>query len=228
MTRKDISFDQKVIRFYRGIRLSTELPWDIKVMNPFKDTDVCAIAGRFFSKYYHDNAQRTYIFGINPGRFGAGVTGITFTDPVRLETVCGIQNSLEKKQELSSVFIYEMINRYGGPEIFYSRFFLTAVCPLGFTKNGKNLNYYDDPHLEVATRNFIMDSIREQLTFGANREFAVCLGEGKNYKYFSALNRQYHFFRELIPLAHPRFILQYRLRKKEEFINNYLDVLRRI
>ena len=51
---------------------------------------------------------------------------------------------VSKKQELSSVFMYEMINAYGGAELFYKRFYITAVSPLGFVKNGRNLNYYDD------------------------------------------------------------------------------------
>jgi hypothetical protein len=228
MSANHDTFSKSVIRFYRSIEIKATLSPGINVMNPYQDPAVCNLAEQFFRKYYHDVNQRTYIFGINPGRFGAGVTGITFTDPVRLETICGIPNSLEKKQELSSVFIYEMINRYGGPQKFYSRFYMTAVCPLGFTKNKKNLNYYDDRNLEEAIHDFIVDSIREQLTFGADREVAVCLGEGKNYKYFSDLNRQYHFFDKIIPLAHPRFILQYRLRMKEEFIGNYLEVLRQI
>ena len=50
--------------------------------------------------------QRHLLLGINPGRFGGGVTGIPFTDPIRLQNVCGIENNFEKKQELSSVFIY--------------------------------------------------------------------------------------------------------------------------
>lgn len=41
----------------------------------------------------------TNILGINPGRFGAGTTGIAFIDPIRLENECGINNSFPKKVE---------------------------------------------------------------------------------------------------------------------------------
>ena len=36
-----------------------------------------------------------------------------------------------------------MIEGYGGPEKFYSKFYFGAISPLGFTMDGKNLNYYD-------------------------------------------------------------------------------------
>ena len=91
-------------------------------------------ANSFYTKYYSDNNKRILLLGINPGRFGGGVTGIPFTDPVRLEKVCGIKNDFQKKQELSSVFIYEMIEAYGGAEKFYKQFYISAVSPLGFVK----------------------------------------------------------------------------------------------
>lgn len=83
---------------------------------------------------------RVPILGINPGRFGSGLTGVTFTDPVALADECGISNHLPRKRELSSIYIYEMIRHMGGPAEFYQQFFLSAVCPLGFTRKGVNLN----------------------------------------------------------------------------------------
>jgi hypothetical protein len=219
------SFAAQVMEFYKTLELTTHLPNGVAVMNPFKSREVRNISGEFFKKYYQDNNPRTFILGINPGRFGAGVTGITFTDPVRLEKECGIPNSFEKRPELSSVFIYEMITRYGGPETFYSNFYLSAVCPLGFMKDGRNMNYYDDRVLEACVRKFIVFSLKEQIRFGAIRDKCFCLGEGKNYQYLEKLNQQYQFFNKIIPLAHPRFIMQYRLKKKEEFIQQYLRVL---
>jgi hypothetical protein len=45
------------------------------------------ICSSFYQKYYADNKKRSLIIGINPGRFGAGVTGIPFTDPIRLKRI---------------------------------------------------------------------------------------------------------------------------------------------
>jgi len=166
------------------------------------------------------------ILGINPGRFGAGITGVTFTDPIRMERECGITNNILKKRELSSVFIYEMIDRYGGPSIFFSQFYMSAVCPLGFVKNGKNLNYYDDKELEKVVKPLIIDSIQRQIDFGCSTDRVICLGEGKNFTFLKKLNDECNIFDEIIPLPHPRFIMQYRLKHKEEFIYLYIAKLK--
>jgi hypothetical protein len=215
---------EKIISFYKNLNLDIPLPAGIHVMNPYKNHDVMKITEAFARKYFNDDRPRILMFGINPGRFGAGVTGITFTDPIRLERDCNIPNSFLKKQELSSVFIYEMINRFGGPEKFYSRFFLTAISPLGFVKEGKNLNYYDGKEMEGTVKSFIIQSIRQQLKFGTSRKAAICLGEGKNFRFFSRLNEQQRFFDTIIPLPHPRFIMQYRLKHKEGYILRYLQI----
>ena len=39
-------------------------------------------------------------------------------------------------------------------------------------------------------------------------------------------NKKYHFFKEIIPLEHPRFIMQYNSKRKDEFIMKYLNALR--
>lgn len=218
-------FATGIMRFYNQLELSAEIPDGVSVMYPFKDAEVNRVTGLFFKKYYNDRKRRTLILGINPGRFGAGITGITFTDPIRLESECGIPNKFEKKQELSSVFIYEMINRYGGSHEFYSKYYFSAVSPLGFTRNGKNMNYYDDRHFEKSITGFIVTSLVEQISFGIDCRRCICLGEGKNFEFLEKLNRKYNFFNEVIPLPHPRFIMQYRLKKKEEYLLIYINAL---
>ena len=39
------------------------------------------------------------------------------------------------------------------------------------------------------------------------------------------LNEQYKFFGEIVPLPHPRFIMQYKLKQKEAYIERYLKEL---
>ncbi len=125
-------------------------------MNPFKESgEAVKVSSEFYRKYYGDNKPRHLILGINPGRFGAGVTGVPFTDSKRLTGECGIAYTGKETHEPSSVFIYEMIHAYGGPEKFYQRFYINSVCPLGFVatgKNGKevNYNYYDSKALTEA------------------------------------------------------------------------------
>ena len=90
-------------------------------MNPFLDTATFNLCKQFYTKYYNDNNSTAFNIGINPGRFGGGITGIPFTDPIRLQNICGIENDFQKKQELSSVFVYEVIKSFGGTEMFYDK-----------------------------------------------------------------------------------------------------------
>ncbi|MEP6948086.1 MAG: uracil-DNA glycosylase family protein [Ginsengibacter sp.] len=209
----------------KNLNLEVELPAGVKVMNPFKENATFNLCEKFYKKYYSDNNPRYLILGINPGRFGGGVTGIPFTDPVRLQNICGIENDFAKKQELSSVFIYETIHAFGGPGIFYDKFYISAISPLGFIKNNKNMNYYDDRHLENSIRDFVVECINRQLEFGINRKVAFCLGEGKNFIYLSKLNNEMNLFEKIVALPHPRFIMQYKLKKKAEYIVRYLREL---
>ncbi len=218
------TFAEKAIAFHHQLKLEIDLS-GIEVMNPFRNQETVIISERFFTKFFKDNNKRIFIFGINPGRFGAGLTGISFTDPIRLEQNCGITNNLPKKPELSSEFVYKMIGSYGSVFDFYSKFFVTAVSPLGFLKEGKNLNYYDNKELQMKTTPFIVKSIQQQISFGAFRQCAICLGGDKNFRFLQQLNQKHSFFENIFPLDHPRFIMQYRRKSLNEFINRYLTVM---
>jgi hypothetical protein len=202
------------------------LPAGVGVLNPFKDKKVFQLNEHFYHKYYNDKLKRTFLIGINPGRFGAGVTGIPFTDPIRLQEVLGFENDLDKKAELSSKFIYDLIDYIGGPEIFFGSFYFTSVSPIGFVKNGKNLNYYDQKDLQDKLEPFIVDALWQQIeTINCNRNVAYSLGQGKNFKYLEKLNDEHGFFNRIEPLPHPRWVMQYRLKRKQEFIDLYGEKL---
>ncbi len=223
-----MTFAEHVLKFYQSLDLSKhKLPEGVEVLNPYQDKTALGLTQKFFTKFYSDINPRKIIIGINPGRFGGGMTGIPFTDPIRLETHCGITNDLPKKPELSSDFIYRMLSAFGGPEKFYGKYFISSVSPLGFTKDGRNLNYYDIKELQAAVQPFIIESIKKQLKFGLSTEVAFCLGEGQNFKFLQALNKEHQFFGEIVPLPHPRFIMQYRRKRLEEFVDRYLKELSR-
>lgn len=221
-----MTFGEKVTQYYFKLRPDFRLPSGTGLLNPFVETDTRKVFADFNRKFYGDHSPRIFVFGINPGRFGAGVTGISFTDPVRLENNCGIPNSFQKKAELSSLFIYDVIAAYGGVEKFYRNFYVTALCPLGFVKDGKNLNYYDDKKLAAAVSGFIRDSVKRQTSFGMRGSTCICLGEGKNYEYFSRMNEDTKVFDEIIPLPHPRWIMQYRRKTAGDFVARYVNVLK--
>ena len=168
------------------------------------------------------------MLGINPGRLGAGLTGVPFTDPVNLEKNCGIPNAFAKKPELSSDFIYRMIDDMGGPESFYRKFFITSVCPLGFIRKSVNMNYYDDKELLRMTEPFIIRNLKRQLEFGCRRETAFVIGEGKNLYFLERINGKYGFFDRLVPLPHPRFVMQYRRKDLKTYLKLYKERLREV
>ena len=214
-----------ILDFYRTLRPRFVLPEGVSIMNPYKDPETWAVASRFYEKFYSDTLPRALIFGINPGRHGAGVTGVPFTDPIRLADVCGIPNDWKKQAELSSQFIYTMIEAYGGAEAFYGRYFFTALSPLGFVRHGKNLNYYDDKELLRDIEPFVLKCIRMQLDTMPTYPICYCLGEGTNYGYFRRINEKHGFFREIISLPHPRWIMQYRRKRVGDFVDLYLTRL---
>ncbi|HKP31947.1 MAG TPA: hypothetical protein VJT83_04450, partial [Chitinophagaceae bacterium] len=100
--------------FYKNLSIP-DVPDGIEVLHPQKLDDVVAITSTFFDKYYSDSNPRQLLFGINPGRFGAGTTGINFTAPRQLKQQLCIEHTFKDQSELSAEFIYEMINQYGGP-----------------------------------------------------------------------------------------------------------------
>jgi hypothetical protein len=228
------SLAERIISFFNDLDFTGSLPEGISVMNPFRDNpEVFSVVSQFYRKFYNDNKTRHLILGINPGRFGAGATGIPFTDTIRLKEKCGLSIEGLKTHETSSVFIYEMIDRYGGPDKFYCDFFISSISPLGFTSRSKtgrevNYNYYDSRELTQAVYNFMIDSLKRQMEFGFKRDACFCLGTGKNFSFLTKLNEEFDFFKEIIPLEHPRFIMQYRLKKKQDYIESYIQKLRSI
>lgn len=185
----------------------------------------------FYTRFYHDNHPRRMILGINPGRHGAGITGLMFTDTVRLNEVCGIELKEFHSRELSSEFIYGVIERLGGVTKFYSDFYIGAVSPLGFLiKNDRgkdvNYNYYDNRALQKAVSPFIIESLKKQMEFNIKTDICYCLGTGRNYKLFSELNQNLKLFDRIIPLDHPRFILQYRRKDLNEYIELFCQTLK--
>lgn len=222
-------FADNIIKFLTELEFKGDLPPDVSIMNPYRENPaIIPVITEFYRKFYSDNNQRHLIIGINPGRFGAGVTGIPFTDSKRLSEKCGLTIPGLKTFETSSVFIYEMIDAFGGVDLFYRKFFIGAVCPLGFTQSrpaGKsiNYNYYDSPSLIRDVKSFIIENFKKQLEFGVSRDICFCLGTGKNFKFMEQLNSEFHFFGKIIPLEHPRFIMQYKTKQKEIYIKKYLD-----
>jgi hypothetical protein len=228
MTKAD-----RILAFYNALEFDRSyLDEDLDVLNPFvgaSPEQEAALRG-FYHKFYNDNKPRNLILGINPGRLGAGATGIPFTDTKRL-IECGIPFESFSTHEPSSVFVYEAINAFGGPEKFYEQFFIGSVCPLGFVmrKNGNwiNFNYYDRTSFANALAPFLLAQIKKQIELAGKNDRIIVFGTGKNLKFLEKLNKAHHFTPELIPLEHPRYIMQYKYKHREQYIAKYLEAFTR-
>jgi len=220
-----MTFADRVLKFYDGLHVDEKLPDNVDVLNPYGSAVVKNGCNEFYQKYYNDSEGRVLILGINPGRFGAGITGIPFTDPVVLENECGIKNDFDKRTEISSEFIYKLINATGSISGFYKRFYIGSISPLGFVKNGKNFNYYDSKDLMNVLKPFIVSNLIKQIGLGINSRKCFCLGQGKNYEYLKFLNIELELFDEIIPLPHPRWVMQYRRKHLDDIISDVVGKL---
>lgn len=224
--------DQAILEFYRKLDLDENLlPAKVRVMNPYRENndEVNRLLEAFYRKYYHDEKARGLILGINPGRLGAGQTGIPFTDTPALREHCELKTNIETR-ETSSEFVYQMISAYGGPERFFKDWFIGAACPLGFLHHNEkgnwvNWNYYDEEELYLAVKDFMIEQLKRQKELCGNPKTAVVWGTGKNFKYLSKLNKEAKLFEKLIPLEHPRYILQYKRRQVDAYILKFLGIL---
>lgn len=208
---------------------------DYKIINPYNDVSkeqIKLITEKFYNKFYDDNNKRRLILGSNPARRASAVTGIPFEDAVHLQKETGIFIDNFYVNKSSSNFLYDVIDEYGGCEKFYNDFYMNFVFPLGIAKtnskgNEVNWNYYDVKKYEDKFEKYIIDSIREILKFNIDTSICYCIGSGKNYEYLLKINKKYNFFGEIIPLEHPRFIMQYNSKNKDFYLKKYLSALKK-
>ena len=202
------------------------LPGGAEVRNSYLEPEVQTIVRAFAEKFYATKAARVGIFGINPGRFGGGRTGVAFTDPVALSTLCGIGHDLPRqRRELSSEFVYLFIEALGGPAEFYQHFYINSVYPLELTREGKNYNYYDAPALTKALWPDMRRSLTAQTAqLNLRRDVAVSLGR-RNGEFLRRLNDELGLFGRIEVLDHPRFLMQYRRKALADNAARYVEVL---
>ncbi len=184
---------------------------------------------QFYRKFYSDRNKRKFIIGINPSRHGAGITGVPFTDTKNLDAFCGIKMQSAYSHEPSSVFVYEIIKKYGGAKKFYANFYINSPFPLAIvrqTENRKwlNANYYDDKLLFEAAKPFMIASLKKHIAVGVDTDVAFVLGK-RNTLFLEKINKEENLFGSFVTLEHPRFIQQYKSKQKAAYIEKYLLAL---
>lgn len=229
------TFAKKVIDFNNRLSCATlNLPDGYRVLNPYKEDksmQVKKAVTLFYQKYYNDTRIRRLILGSSPARRGSAVTGVPFEDAGFLQDETGIFFENFHINRSSNSFLSEVIEKYGGREKFYANFYMNFVCPLGLVRinsNGKevNCNYYEYKKLQDALFPFIISTIQSQIGFGIDTSVCYCIGSGENYRFLCAINKMYNFFDVLVPLEHPRYIMQYNSKQKNIFLEKYIKALR--
>ncbi|KYH06759.1 hypothetical protein A1704_22585 [Chryseobacterium cucumeris] len=225
------TFADHVITFNENLNYIGNLPEGFDVLNPYlENPETLMVMQKFYHKYYNDSSRRKFIIGINPSRHGAGVTGVPFTDTKRLESVCGIKMESAHTHEISSVFMYDMMESYGGADLFYKDIYINSPFPLAIvrkTKNGwLNANYYDDKKLFEAVKDFMIESLNKHISLNLDTSEVFVLGK-KNADFISKLNKEAKLFDTMTVLEHPRYIQQYKLKEKQLYIDKYILALQK-
>ena len=231
---KKMIFAEQILQFNDNLSYELfNLPAGFKVVNPFNGDQkelVKKITNEFYQKYYNDNRPRRLILGSSPARRGTSITGVPFEDAKHLQQETGIFIDNYYVNQSFSEFLYDVIREYGGCNKFYNDFYMNFVCPHGIVRinsKGKevNCNYYENKKLQETLYSFIISTIRSYIDFGIDTSVCYCIGSGENYKFLSEINKKYNFFDTIIPLEHPRFIMQYNSKHKDIFIEKYISSL---
>lgn len=224
------TFADKIIAFNKQLNYSGKLPNNFEVLNPYlSNLETLEVMQQFYNKYYNDNNKRKFIIGINPSRHGAGVTGVPFTDTKRLESVCGIPMKSAHTHEISSVFVYDLIEEFGGAKKFYEEFYINSPFPLAIiqkneSNNWINANYYDDLELFKIVKDFMIESLKKHITLGLQTAEVFVLGK-KNATFITQINNEAKLFDKITVFEHPRYIQQYKSKDKQFYIDKYILAL---
>ena len=226
-----LSIGQRIIAFNKGLQYTGSLPEGFAVLNPYLDNpETIEVMTAFYNRFYHDEAPRKFIIGINPSRHGAGITGVPFTDTKHLESDCGIRMHSARTHEVSSVFVYDMIAQYGGVEAFYKDYYINSPFPLAIVRrnaqgNWLNANYYDDPELFALTREYMIETLKKHIALGIDTQKVYVLVK-KNATFLEKLNKEATLFEKMVVLEHPRYIEQYKSKEKQLYIDKFITLLK--
>jgi hypothetical protein len=130
---------------------------------------------RAFNKTYYQNSYpKTVLCGINPGKNGAGKTGIPFVDFASLSKL--IANVEKTDSERSAQFFYDVVSEFGAKE-FYDSFYVTNISWVGYIKGNKNINYYKLPE---KPKKFIMEMFKYEMEEISPQTIIAMSGEVQN------------------------------------------------
>jgi hypothetical protein len=112
---------------------------------------------QFNQRFYANGIPKIVLFGINPGRLGAGKTGVPFVDFKSLSRLlAGISRA---DSERSAQFFFRVIEHFDA-ERFYASFYVTNVSWVGYVKDARNVNFHELPGAALQK---VLDLFREEM-----------------------------------------------------------------
>jgi hypothetical protein len=90
-----------------------------------------------------------------------------------------------------------------------------------------NYNYYDRPDLLKDVHSFLVKSLKQQIALGMKTSNCLVLGK-KNADILKKINKEEKLFEEVNWIEHPRYIQQYKMKQREEYIGKYLEALKKL
>jgi hypothetical protein len=123
---------------------------------------------KFYHRYVFPHRQERALCGINPGRLGAGKSGIPFVDCAYLSELLGenVGNDVER----SARFFRDVVEQIGAGN-FYAAIHVTNISIYGFTKGRRNLNYYE---LDNDIVGLILQGFAREMELMNIREIVPC------------------------------------------------------
>ena len=197
---------------------------DTAFLNLLGDLEICIPSdfvinregiAAFWEKFYGNYVPRIMICGINPGRLGAGKTGIPFLDFASLsQLIPGVER---QDSENSAEFFFQVVKSFGA-ESFFKTFYVTNFSSVGFVKDGVNFNYHDLPQmaLETVERNFLEEIATVEPTH------VISLGREVHRSVLKLLPSSIDCS---LYLPHPSWIATYRSNEMDRWVQRYRDVL---
>ncbi len=162
----------------------------ITIMDGFKKN--IDLVHRYYQTFYKIHGKWVVLCGINPGRNGAGKTGIPFIDYKGASHLLSDVNQDDREQ--SAQFILSIIDKIG-INTFYKNVYMTNISWFGFIKDGNNLNYYDlpSPLSTTFTESFITEMDIVPLSKEVEKTLKKMIKEGRlSYPIASRLQHPYY------------------------------------
>ena len=89
-----------------------------------------------------------------------------------------------------------------------------------------NINFYDDVALNRSIVPFVISSLRTQHKAGLLADRCIILGTGKLKTFSEREVRHAMGYKNIVYLEHPRFIMQYRRKHIQMYVDKYVDAIR--